>query len=147
MCYLKWLNTIDGNLVLEGYFLTRILLVDDEPDIATTYKMGLERDGFAVDAFTDPQAALDHFKQDYYAMLITDIRMPDMNGFELYREIKKKDEKIKVAFMTAFEIYESEFSKVFKNTEVKLFFKKPVKLSELVSRVKEELNDGVAVAK
>ena len=98
-------------------------------------------------AFTDARAALDNFKQDYYAMLITDIRMPDMNGFELYREIRKKDENIKVAFMTAFEIYESEFSKVFKNTEVKLFFKKPVKLSELVSRVKEELNDGVAVAK
>ena len=123
------------------------MLVDDEPDIATTYKMGLERDGFTVDAFTDPQAALDNFKQDYYALLITDIRMPDMNGFELYREIRKKDEKIKVAFMTAFEIYESEFSKVFKNTEVKLFFKKPVMLSELVSRVKEELNDGVAVGK
>jgi DNA-binding response OmpR family regulator len=134
-------------LFWEVIFLARILLVDDEPDVATTYKMGLERDGFTVDAFTDPQAALDHFKQYYYAMLITDIRMPDMNGFELYREIRKKDEKIKVAFMTAFEIYESEFSKVFKNTEVKLFFKKPVSLSELVSRVKEELNDGVAVGK
>jgi DNA-binding response OmpR family regulator len=123
------------------------LLVDDEPDIAATYKMGLERDGFTVDAFTDPQAALDNFKQDYYAMLITDIRMPDMNGFELYRKIRKKDENIKVAFMTAFEIYESEFSKVFKNSEVKLFIKKPVMLSELVSRVKVELNDGVAVGK
>jgi len=116
------------------------MVVDDEPDVAATIKMGLERDGFTVDAFTDPQAALDNFKQDYYALLITDIRMPDMNGFELYREIRKKDEKIKVAFMTAFEIYESEFSKVFKNTEVKLFFKKPVMLSELVSRVKEELS-------
>ncbi len=127
--------------------MARILLVDDEPDVAATYKMGLERDGLVVDAFTDPIAALDQFKHDYYAMLITDIRMPDMNGFELYRQIRKKDDKIKVAFMTAFEIYENEFSKVFKNTEVKLFFKKPVTLSELVLRVKEELNDDVAVAK
>jgi DNA-binding response OmpR family regulator len=119
--------------------MAQIMVVDDEPDVAATIKMGLEGEGFIVDAFTDPQAALDHFKPDYYDLVITDIRMPDKNGFELYRELKKKDEKIKVAFMTAFEIYEGEFSKVFKNTEVKLFFKKPVRLSELVARVKEEL--------
>ncbi len=62
-----------------------------------------------------------------------------MNGFELYRAIRKNDEKVKFAFMTAFEILENEFKKIFKNTEVKLFFKKPVMLSELVNTVKEEL--------
>jgi two-component system catabolic regulation response regulator CreB/two-component system response regulator ChvI len=119
------------------------MLVDDEPDIATTIKKGLERDGFTVDAFTKPREALDHFKPDYYAMVITDLKMPDMNGFELYREMKKKDYKIKIAFMTAFEIYETEFHKVFKNTEVKLFFKKPVRISDLVARMKEELAHNI----
>jgi len=124
--------------------LIRILVVDDEADVASTVKMGLERDGFAVDAFTDPQTALDHFKQDYYAMVITDIRMPNINGFELYRELKKKDEKIKVAFMTAFEVYEGEFRKVFTNTDVKCFIKKPIGMSDLATRVKEELGQEFA---
>jgi DNA-binding NtrC family response regulator len=119
------------------------MVVDDEPDVAATIKMGLEREGFIVDTFTEPQTALDHFKPDYYAMVITDIRMPVMSGFELYRELKKKDEKIKVAFMTAFEIYESEFNKVFKNTEVKLFFKKPVRISDLMTSMKEELSHEI----
>lgn len=124
--------------------MIRILVVDDEADVASTVKMALERDGFAVDAFTDPQTALDLFKQDYYAMVITDIRMPNINGFELYRELKKKDEKIKVAFMTAFEVYEGEFRKVFTNIDVKCFIKKPIGMSDLATRVKEELGQEFA---
>lgn len=120
------------------------MVVDDEADVASTVKMALERDGFAVDAFTDPQTALDLFKQDYYAMVITDIRMPNINGFELYRELKKKDEKIKVAFMTAFEVYEGEFRKVFTNIDVKCFIKKPIGMSDLATRVKEELGQEIA---
>jgi two-component system catabolic regulation response regulator CreB/two-component system response regulator ChvI len=115
------------------------MVVDDEPDIATTIKKGLERDGFEVDSFTNPQEALDHFKPDYYAMVITDLKMPDMTGFELYRELRKKDDKVLIAFMTAFDIYENEFNKVFKSTDVKCFFKKPVGMSDLVTRVREEL--------
>jgi len=119
------------------------LVVDDEADVASTIKMGLESDGFAVDAFTDPQTAIDHFKPDYYAMVITDIKMPNINGFELYRELKKKDEKIKVAFMTAFEVYEGEFRKVFTNIDVKCFIKKPIGMSDLITRVKEELGQEI----
>jgi YesN/AraC family two-component response regulator len=72
-------------------------------------------------------------------MLITDIRMPIMNGFELYRQIRKRDNKIKVAFMTAFDVYETEFCKVMPSIDVKCFFKKPVRMNDLVERVKQEL--------
>lgn len=115
------------------------MVVDDEPDVGATVKMGLERDGFAVDTFNDPQAALEHFRPDYYELVITDIRMPNTNGFQLYRELKRKDEKIKVAFMTAFEMYASEFSKVMPDINVKCFIRKPVGMSDLATRVKEEL--------
>jgi DNA-binding response OmpR family regulator len=121
--------------------LTRIVVVDDEPDITAIIKRALEQNGFAVDAFNKPDEALAHFKPDYYAMLITDIRMPTMNGFELYRHIKKRDQKIKVAFMTAFEVYEDEFKRVLPSIDVKCFFKKPVRMNELVERVKHELGE------
>jgi len=130
-------------LFYKGVFLNRIMVIDDEPDIASTVKMSLERDGFVVDSFTDPQTALGHFKQEHYSMVITDIRMPNMNGFELYRELKKEDENIKVAFMTAFEMYEEEFRRVFTNIDVKCFIKKPVSPSDLVRRVKEELGQEI----
>jgi two-component system catabolic regulation response regulator CreB/two-component system response regulator ChvI len=65
--------------------------------------------------------------------------MPKMSGFELYRELKKKDDKLKVCFMTAFEIYYNEFHKMFPNVDVRRFIRKPVSLSELESIVKDEL--------
>ena len=116
------------------------MVVDDEPDIVTVTKKGLEIKGFIVDGFTDPQAALGQFKPDYYDLVITDVRMPEMNGFQFYREIRKKDEKVKVAFMTAFDIYEGEFNKIFKNTKVDLFFRKPVGVSELAEQLQQVFN-------
>lgn len=72
-------------------------------------------------------------------MLIADIRMPVMNGFDLCREIRKKDNKIKIAFLTALEIYENEFQKMFKDIDVTCFIKKPIRIPELVTRLNEEL--------
>ncbi|HEX5976881.1 MAG TPA: response regulator [Nitrososphaeraceae archaeon] len=62
----------------------RILIVDDEPDIAQVLKMGLEQNGFAVDAYNNPLDATSNFKADLYDLLLIDIKMPKMNGFELY---------------------------------------------------------------
>ena len=78
----------------------KILIVDDEPDITTALKMYLELQGFHVDAFTDPANALAQFKAGFYHLLILDIKMPEMNGFKLYKEIKKKDKTVKVFFLT-----------------------------------------------
>jgi DNA-binding response OmpR family regulator len=120
-------------------FLPKIILVDDEPDIGVSIKIGLEPKGFVVDAFEKPEDALQNFKPGEYDMLITDIQMPGMSGFDLYREVRKIDDKIKVAFITAFEIYEDEFSKVLPSIDVKCFIKKPVTMSELATRINEEL--------
>jgi CheY-like chemotaxis protein len=122
----------------------RIMVVDDEPDVANVIKIALERDGFVVDAFTDPKTALAQFKSNYYSMVISDIRMPFMNGFELYRELKKQDEKIKVAFMTAFDVQESEFRKVFANIDISCFFTKPVSMGYLASVIREQITTVAA---
>ena len=87
----------------------RILVVDDQPDITITLKIGLEEDGrFDVDAFTDPKLALSNFKPGIYHLVILDIVMPKMDGFELYEELKKVDPGIKVSFLTASEMYREE---------------------------------------
>ncbi|HEX2124706.1 MAG TPA: response regulator, partial [Nitrososphaeraceae archaeon] len=86
----------------------RVLLVDDEPDLNLTLKMVLEENGFKVDSFTDPLSALENFKGEsagMYELLILDMKMPGINGFELYRQIKKIDDKVKVCFLTASEMY------------------------------------------
>jgi DNA-binding NtrC family response regulator len=117
----------------------RILVVDDERDITSVIKRGLENAGYTVDTFNDPEQALTHFKKDYYNMLIFDIRMPKINGFQLYREIRKKDGKAKVCFMTAFEIYRKEFEKVFPDYDVKCFLTKPLSIKDLQKIVEIEL--------
>jgi DNA-binding response OmpR family regulator len=115
--------------------MRKVAIVDDEQDITTVLKRGLEQNGFAVDAFNDPQVALNSFKADYYDLMIIDIRMPKLNGFDLYREVRKKDTKIKVCFLTAFEIYYEEFRKMFPTIDVKAFVRKPVKISALVKQI------------
>ncbi len=67
----------------------KVLIVDDEPDVTGTFKVGLEERGFKVETFNDPEMALSNFKPGKYDILLLDIKMPKMNGFELYEKIKK----------------------------------------------------------
>src|SRR5919197_4324964 len=90
---------------------SRILLVDDEPDAALVYKIVLEHNRFKVDSFTDPLLALSNFKPNLYDLAILDIKMPNMNGFKLYQEIKKIDSKVKVCFLTASEMFYEDYRK------------------------------------
>jgi DNA-binding response OmpR family regulator len=91
----------------------RVLVVDDEPDLVLILKMVLEDNGFQVDSFTDPLLALENCKgkAGKYELLILDIKMPDMNGFELYKQVKKIDDKVKVCFLTAGELDYEQFRK------------------------------------
>ena len=89
----------------------RILLVDDEYDIILTVKLVLESCGFKVDSFTNPLLALDSFKTGLYDLAILDVKMPVMNGFGLYQEIRKLDDKLKICFLTA--ASEKTFEKAF----------------------------------
>jgi CheY-like chemotaxis protein len=79
----------------------RILLVDDEQDILLIFKLILEHEGFKVYPFDNPLHALSSFKSELYDLAILDIKMPKMDGFELYEEIKKIDRSVKVCFITA----------------------------------------------
>jgi two-component system, OmpR family, response regulator ChvI len=116
----------------------KILIVDDEADITFTLKEGIEKSGsFSVDAFNDPQLALTNYKSGYYDLLIIDIRMPRMTGFELYRKIREIDSKVTVCFITAYETYYEKFrQEFFPLEEIKGFIRKPIQVEDLERFVK-----------
>src|SRR2546426_10164521 len=118
-----------------GCLLKKVLVVDDETDIAEVVKQGLELQGIQVDAFNDPQKALEHFRPDTYDVVVLDVRMPRMNGFQLYREIMKRDDNTKVLFITAFEESPEEFKKAFPELDTHRFMKKPFTISKLKDRI------------
>jgi DNA-binding response OmpR family regulator len=117
----------------------RILIVDDEPDIAKVLKMGLEENGFVVDTYNDPLDVISNFKADSYDLLLLDIKMPKMNGFELYNKLHQIDEKAKICFITAYELYYDEFKRVFPKIKVECFIRKPVSINNLARVIKDEL--------
>ena len=114
----------------------RILVVDDEPDLTQVSTLALEYHGFKVDAFNDPQEALAKFEPGLYDLVILDIKMPKMDGFELYHEIKKKDNNAKVCFLTASELYYEEFrKKEYYALDRNMFIRKPIENEELVKEI------------
>ena len=114
----------------------KILIVDDESDITSAFDMILEMNGFEVDTDNDPLLVLSNFKPDSYGLALLDIRMPKMNGFELYKKIKDIDKKIEVCFITAFEDYHQEFKESFPELEeAKYFIRKPKAIEDLVKHV------------
>ena len=118
----------------------RIFVVDDEPDINLTIKAVLEQEnGFEVDAFDDPIIALDNFTKGAYDLLILDIKMPKMHGFELYREIRKIDSQVKICFLTAGEMYYGAYADIFNENT---FIRKPIENKELINKINEIINDS-----
>ena len=114
----------------------RILALDDEPDITRLCSLALEYHGFKVDTFNDSEEALSNFKPDYYDLVILDIKMPKMDGFELYYELKKKDNDVKVCFLTASELYYEEFrKKEYHALDKNLFIRKPIDNEDLLKEV------------
>jgi two-component system, OmpR family, response regulator ChvI len=118
----------------------RILIVDDDVDILTTYKKGLEESGlFEVDTFTDPEETLSNFKKGLYDFLIIDIRLPKMDGFELYDKMKAIDNRVKICFITAYEVNYRALRQVFPEPKLECFIQKPIEIVKLVERIKSEL--------
>ena len=114
----------------------RILVVDDEPDLTQVSTLALEYHGFKVDSFNDPQEALSKFEPGLYDLVILDIKMPKMDGFELYHEIKKKDNNANVCFLTASELYYEEFrKKEYYALDRNMFIRKPIENEELVKEI------------
>jgi len=108
-----------------------VLLIDDDTDILTIFKHSLGRAGMRTYAFTNPVLAVEHFRRNAnsYDIVVTDIRMPLMSGFQVARAVKQIRPDIKVAFATSFDIKKSEFDKIFPSIEVDAFIPKPVKPS------------------
>ena len=124
--------------------IKRIFLVDDNYDHTITFKLGLELAGFEVDAYNDSAMALSNFKADYYDLLLIDINIPKIDGFELYEKMKKMDDKVKVWFITAYEIHYKALKEISskpsrEGMDLELFIQKPIEINDLVKQVKSEL--------
>ncbi|HET7391953.1 MAG TPA: response regulator [Nitrososphaeraceae archaeon] len=127
----------------------RILLVDDEPDSCLVYQIVLEDAGFVCISYTDSVKALLEFKPYFYDLILLDIKMPELNGFELGKKIKEADSAIEIIFITALmEHYRNvrdrqSYSQLINNTTT--YIQKPVENEELVKTVTQILRTGNAV--
>jgi DNA-binding response OmpR family regulator len=113
----------------------RILVVDDESDICFVLKSVLGENGFVVDSYDDPLIALEKFKADFYNLVILDIKMPELDGFSLYHNIKRLDTKVKVCFLTAGEMYYRVDSDIFSSVPENCLIRKPIENEELMARI------------
>jgi DNA-binding NtrC family response regulator len=138
--YLSTLKAIDADMTSSASTTNRnnnksILAVDDENTIVDIIKQSLQRQEFKVCTFTDPFEALAHFnsasKEDYHHIVLSDIRMPGMNGYEFIRKVKECDPKVKVMLMSAFEINDKEFHNILPDIKVDAFLQKPFSIQQL----------------
>jgi CheY-like chemotaxis protein len=114
----------------------KIMVVDDEIDVISVLEIVLEENGFEVDTFEDPIVALKSYRAGLYDLLILDIKMPEMDGFELYDQIKKIDDNAKVCFLTASEMYYKNSRKLDKD----LLIQKPIANEDLVQEINKILS-------
>ena len=133
-----------GNVgVTKSSHSQKILVVDDEQDIVFTLKTILTEAGFTVDAFTNPSVAFEMFRPEKYELIILDIRMPGLNGFELYMKLFEQDKSIKVLFLTAvneFSMYAKFKNSVSPMSGKRYYLQKPVDLTKLLQRVDDMLS-------
>jgi|SRR6478609_3839642 len=134
---------------LKPPFIKRILVVDDDPDITLTFKAGLDGhyygDGdkkkrFEVYTYNDPLLVLKEFKPHFYDLLLTDIYMPNINGFQLCEKILELDVNIRLCFMSALAVNIQALSEVYRNVNLGCFIEKPVSIDYLINRLAAELD-------
>ena len=124
-----------------------IQVVDDEFDIVNVIKLYLQEKGLNVFGFTDPLLALEHFRINCknYMLIISDIRMPGMNGFEFVRKVREIIPTIKVLLMSAFEVNSVELSEDLRGNKIQAFIQKPIALDELGNIVQAQLKQSKIV--
>ena len=120
----------------------RILLVDDEPDVTYAIEKILENNGFLVSSYNDPTLALSNFKLGFYDLLLLDIRMPKINGFELYQKIREIDSYVKICFLTASEMFYEEYRRLdaYPRLNKEHFIQKPIRTEDLIHQINEILS-------
>ena len=125
------------------YNTNAILLLDDDFDIITVFRLGLEDKGFHVFGFTDPLSALDHFqmKSEQFGLVISDIRMPVINGYDFIQKVKEMKPEVKVFLMTAFKIDDVEFRRELPLVKVDEIIHKPISLEDFTRLVIKHINN------
>ena len=126
---ISWSEII--NMVIS---IMKILLIDDDEDINNLFKGYLERNGFKVDAYTDPLDALCHFKQDRYDLILLDLKMPLLDGISMYKELKKIDKNVSICLITADIMYLEQLKEKIPNIERFIIFK-PILLRNLKDKI------------
>ncbi|HZA47361.1 MAG TPA: response regulator [Nitrososphaera sp.] len=129
-------------------YSTNIMVVDDEPDTLFTYELFLSDEGYNVEAFTDPQEALKHFVQlsgafsssSYYQLVLLDIRMPRLNGLQLFNTIKTLSPNTKIMFCSALDVAE-ELVSILPDIEHDCIIRKPVERQYFISKINSALNN------
>jgi two-component SAPR family response regulator len=129
-------------------FWKRILIVDDDVDVTVTFKVGIEDSNNSADVnkrievytSNDPVLALSEFKPNFYDLLLADINMPYMNGFELGEKILAIDINVKVCFMSSVEINREALREIYPTASLGCFIRKPVSIDYLVKRIMSELD-------
>jgi response regulator RpfG family c-di-GMP phosphodiesterase len=118
-----------------------VLVLDDEFDIVALMKHSLQKHGYHVFGFTDPSLALEHFMLNYesYSLVISDVRMPVMNGFEFIKKVREILPSIKIFLMSAFDINDSQYSKILLPLKVEGCIQKPISLKEMIRTVQKYL--------
>ena len=124
---MEWLNMVK-----------RVLIVDDEADVNLLFKIILEESNqLMVHSYTDAVSALRNFRSGFYDLVLLDIKMPKMDGFELYKEISRIDPKVKVCFLTASEKYYEAFRTEEINAilDENYFIRKPIENMEFIKTI------------
>ena len=123
----------------------RILIVDDEFDIVTILRQWLEKQGFHAFGFTEPLLAIEHFRlySKEYGLVISDLSMPEINGYEFIKRAKEIKPEIKVFLMTAFDIDGTEFRRLLPSVEINEFIQKPISMKYLTTIIKKHISIGI----
>jgi CheY-like chemotaxis protein len=139
----------EAKVSLKPPFVKRILIVDDDPDITLTFKVGLDgvfygdddkKKKFEVYTYNDPLLVVKEFKPDFYDLLLTDIYMPNMNGFQLGQKILELDVNVRVCFMSASRVNIQALRELYPNVSFGCFIEKPVSIKYLIERLSAELD-------
>ena len=117
--------------------MARLLIVDDDSDTILALRISLADYGFLVDAFTNPEEALQRFKSnaESYCLVLLDIKMPALSGIQLAKKVKESNPNVKVLLLTGLEIRDMEFSKGFPSTLVDDFVQKPIRIRDLANKI------------
>jgi two-component system, OmpR family, response regulator ChvI len=115
----------------------RILVVDDDIDITHSFSLALQKDGFIVDTYNDPLIALENFKADLYDLVLLDIKLPKMDGFELYDKVREIDRRVKVCFISGYQMNYLALRE--QGLQIDCFISKPIKIEDLLRRINAEL--------